>query len=144
MRQRPGRPRRVGDGDPRGIAQPREHAPQPRRHPFLAAVEMRDAAQVEEERVAALDRHRWGPAPRQCDREAGEMRAVAFGIGAADVEPGELRARLCQRHAGCEPQRRGGGIGGGDDNAVAFADAGDEGHQFLPGTGRGAAAEGGG
>jgi hypothetical protein len=87
---------------------------------------MRGAGDIDEHSILA-EGDNWRPVPRGGNGEAGQLGLVAVWIGRPDIEPGHLRARLGDGHAGPDAERLRGRASGGDEDLAALADGGDEG-----------------
>ena len=117
MRQRPGRPGGRRDRGADGQALRGEALVHVREQRRLAAEQVRDRADVDDEAVGLVERRPRPPALRP-QRQPLEEGAVAFGIARHRPERGAERARVGERHA--RPRARGqrGVVGGGDARAV--------------------------
>ncbi len=102
MRDSPGRPRRVGDGEPRTEAEPAEAAIEIGKEPRFAAEEMRRAFDLEKQAVGAIrlipdhDERRIAEAPQA---KPLERRRIGRGVGVTYLQVEDFRARIRQKLA---------------------------------------------
>ena len=98
---------RAGDGDPGGEAGAGAESDDPAAHIVLAAEQMGDSAEIEQQAVGERDGGARGPAARGEQGEALEEVQIGGGIVVANVEAGDEGARLGDGHSGVRGRGRG-------------------------------------
>ena len=114
-----GRAGGAGDRDPGGEAGARAEGEDPAAHLLLAAEQVGDPAEVEEQAVGGRGRGARGPAAGGEEGEAVEDGRIGGRIVVADVETRDERARLGDGHSRVEAERPRLRRGGGDLEPVA-------------------------
>ena len=110
---------RSGDGDPGGEAGAGAESDDPPAHPGLAAEQMGDPAEIEEQAVGGRDGGARSPAAGGEQSEALEDVRIGGGIVVANVEAGDEGPGLGDGHARMEAERARFRRGGGDEEPVA-------------------------
>ena len=118
-RQCPGRARTVRHRHARGNAAADEQTDEAAGEARFAAMQMRDAGQVDEQTIRVRDRHCRSPATRQQLGECAKVGGVPFRIGCSHLQSRHLRAGHGESHAGREAERARGRVGRGDLNTRA-------------------------
>ena len=127
-----GRARCSRHGDAGGEAGTRAEAQDPAAHPLLAAEQVSDAGQVQEQAGRIGNGGDGGPAAGGEQGEAGQNSRLRIRFGRADIKPWHQHAGLGDGHDRLDAERLRSGAGSGDHHALSVAAGGDEGDQAFP------------